>query len=43
MDKLNEKFCENLQKKFSSDPVFLKQLFCLNQSSLNKLLYASVF
>ena len=37
MDKLLENLCENLQKNqsFFADPPFLKQLFYLNQSSLN--------
>ena len=45
MDKLLENLCENLKKNqsFFADPLFLKQLFYLNQGSLNKLLYASVF
>ena len=43
MDKLLESLCENLQNVnlFFADPLFLKQLLYLNQSSLNKLLYAS--
>ena len=45
MNKLLENLCENLQKNqpFFSEPPFLKQLFYLNQTSLNKLLYASAF